>query len=66
MARTRIDCHHGHPLIVGKVLLRATRVVVFDKVLEDPHQPNAYGATITYDLPAGDRKQDEKDDQLIN
>jgi len=43
-----------------------TRVVVFDKVRENPHQPNAYGATVTHDLPAVDRKQDEKDDQLIN
>lgn len=29
----------------------ATRVLVFDKVRHDPHEPNAYGATITYDLP---------------
>lgn len=28
-----------------------TRVIVFDKLREDPHAPNAYGATITYDLP---------------
>lgn len=30
-----------------------TRLLVFDKVRHDPHQPGAYGATITYDLPIG-------------
>lgn len=28
-----------------------TRLLVFDKVRHDPHNPEAYGATITYDLP---------------
>ena len=28
-----------------------TRLIVFDKVRHDPHDPSAYGATITYDLP---------------
>jgi NitT/TauT family transport system ATP-binding protein len=28
-----------------------TRVLVFDKVRHDPQAPDAYGATITYDLP---------------
>lgn len=28
-----------------------TRLWVFDKVRHDPHDPNAFGATITYDLP---------------
>ncbi|WP_319528928.1 ABC transporter ATP-binding protein [uncultured Cohaesibacter sp.] len=28
-----------------------TRLLVFDKVRHDPHAPEAYGATITYDLP---------------
>lgn len=28
-----------------------TRLWVFDKVRNDPHAPNAYGATITYDIP---------------
>jgi len=28
-----------------------TRLWVFDRVRHDPHQPDAYGATITYDLP---------------
>ncbi|WP_417519163.1 ABC transporter ATP-binding protein [Marinobacter sp.] len=30
-----------------------TRLLVFDKVRNDPQQPEAYGATITYDLPIG-------------
>lgn len=28
-----------------------TRLLVFDKLRHDPHAPEAYGATITYDLP---------------
>lgn len=28
-----------------------TRMLVFDKSRHDPHAPDAYGATITYDLP---------------
>jgi len=31
-----------------------TRLLVFDKVRHDPHDPTAYGATITYDLPVRD------------
>jgi NitT/TauT family transport system ATP-binding protein len=30
-----------------------TRLLVFDKVRHDPQQPEAFGATITYDLPIG-------------
>lgn len=35
-----------------------TRLLVFDKVRNDPHDPQAFGATITYDLPIAqtDRK----------
>ncbi|ROO30004.1 ABC transporter ATP-binding protein [Salinisphaera japonica] len=36
-----------------------TRVWVFDKVRHDPQAPNAYGATITYDLDV-DRNRDMK------
>lgn len=39
------DLHEGFYL--------GTRLLVFDKVRNDPHDPNAYGATITYDLPIG-------------
>ena len=28
-----------------------TRLIVFDKIRHDPQHPDAYGATITYDLP---------------
>jgi NitT/TauT family transport system ATP-binding protein len=34
-----------------------TRVVVFDKVRYDPHEPGAYGATVTYDLDSADKKK---------
>ena len=30
-----------------------SRLWVFDKIRHDPHSPNAYGASITYDLPVG-------------
>jgi NitT/TauT family transport system ATP-binding protein len=30
-----------------------TRLLVFDKVRLDAQAPNAYGATITYDIPLG-------------
>jgi NitT/TauT family transport system ATP-binding protein len=33
-----------------------TRVLVFDKVRNDPQDPSAYGATITYDLPLAEGK----------
>ena len=32
-----------------------TRLLVFDKVRIDPHEPGAFGATITYDLPLDDK-----------
>jgi len=31
-----------------------TRLLVFDKPRWDPQEPDAYGATITYDLPLED------------
>lgn len=31
-----------------------TRLMVFDKIRRDSQAPNAYGATITYDLPIGE------------
>lgn len=30
-----------------------TRLWVFDKLRVDPHEPHAYGASITYDIPVG-------------
>lgn len=44
-----------------------TRLWVFDKIRVDPQAPNAYGATITYDLPVGELAPDlyqKIDDQL--
>ena len=37
----------GRPAALG------TRLWVFDKTRHDPQAPEAYGATITYDLPIG-------------
>ena len=41
-----------------------TRLLVFDKVRNDPDDPDAYGATITYDLPL-DRNDGAQDPELI-
>jgi len=39
-----------------------TRVLVFDKIRQDPHAPERYGATITYDLPlSGKRSRNPPD-----
>mgnify|MGYP000330223604 CR=1 FL=1 len=45
-----------------------TRLLVFDKVRNDPHDPQAFGATITYDLPIGqtDRKLFENIHQSVS
>ena len=36
---------------IAEAFKLATRVLVLDKVRHDPQHPEAYGATITYDLP---------------
>ena len=36
---------------ISEAFKLGTRLIVFDKVRVDPQHPNAYGATITYDLP---------------
>jgi NitT/TauT family transport system ATP-binding protein len=36
-----------------------TRVVTFDKIRRDPQAPEAYGATITYDMPGYNRPREE-------
>lgn len=45
-----------------------TRLLVFDKVRNDPHDPQAFGATITYDLPIGqtDRKLFDHINESVN
>jgi NitT/TauT family transport system ATP-binding protein len=55
--KTRINIFMiTHDLKEGFYL--GTRLWVFDKVRHDPQSPNAYGATITYDIPVNqtDRK----------
>jgi NitT/TauT family transport system ATP-binding protein len=43
------DLHEGFYL--------GTRLLVFDKVRNDPQAPDAYGARITYDIPVGDTRE---------
>lgn len=50
-----------HSLSEGFYL--GTRVVVFDKQSHDSH--DAVGATVTYDLPSGEKKQEEKQHELV-
>jgi NitT/TauT family transport system ATP-binding protein len=33
-----------------------TRLLVFDKRRNDPHSPERYGATVTYDIPLNRKK----------
>ena len=42
-----------------------TRLLVFDKRRHDPHAPERYGATITYDLPIADRSAPDPDQGLF-
>jgi NitT/TauT family transport system ATP-binding protein len=35
---------------ISEAFRLGTRLIVFDKVRHDPDHPEAYGATITYDL----------------
>lgn len=44
------DLHEGFYL--------GTRLLVFDKVRNDPQAPHAYGAKITYDIPVGDTREE--------
>lgn len=43
-----------------------TRLWVFDKLRHDPHAPNAYGASITYDLQVGHSTKVETPDKLYD
>ncbi len=42
-----------HDIAEGFAL--GSRLLVFDKPRVDPHEPDLYGATITFDLPVGER-----------
>ncbi|KPB92648.1 ABC transporter, ATP-binding protein [Pseudomonas syringae pv. maculicola] len=37
-----------------------TRLLVFDKVRHDPHEPGEYGARITYDIPLNSERRAER------
>ncbi|MEM7747325.1 MAG: ABC transporter ATP-binding protein [Pseudomonadota bacterium] len=47
---------------ISEAFKLGTRLIVFDKVRVDPDYPNAYGATITYDL---DVSQANKSDDVL-
>lgn len=40
-----------------------TRVLTFDKIRHDPQEPDAFGATITYDLPGHNRRDMEPSEE---
>jgi NitT/TauT family transport system ATP-binding protein len=42
---------------ISEAFKLGTRLIVFDKIRHDPQHPNAYGATITYDLPVADHQK---------
>ena len=44
--------------------LLGTRVLVFDKLRVDPQAPEAYGATITYDIPSNGRRPRQEEVRL--
>ena len=39
-------------------IVLGTRLLVFDKLRHDPHEPHLYGAGITYDLPVGSHQRE--------
>ncbi len=41
---------------LGEAFKLGTRVLTFDKVRDDPHAPERYGATVTYDLRGRNRR----------
>ena len=43
---------------IAEAFKLGTRMLVFDKVRHDPENPEAYGATITYDLPLSKDRSD--------
>ncbi|SOC51677.1 NitT/TauT family transport system ATP-binding protein [Chromohalobacter canadensis] len=46
---------------VKEAFALGTRLWVFDKIRHDPQAPEAYGATITYDLAIGENRQPPED-----
>ena len=53
-----------HDLVEGFYL--GTRLWVFDKVRVDPHDPNRYGAQITFDIPVGQCEEKVLDNIVTN
>ena len=47
---------------ISEAFKLGTRLIVFDKVRSDPDFPDAYGATITYDLDVSSKPELGKDD----
>ena len=74
MYRLVLDLWEEHQLTVFMVthdlsegFYLGTRLWVFDKVRHDPQAPDAYGSTVTYDLPltAARREREELADQVL-
>ena len=42
---------------IGEAFKLGTRILTFDRVRRDPQEPDAYGASITYDLKGYNRKE---------
>lgn len=42
-----------------------TRLLVFDKRRHDPQAPEAYGATVTYDLPLKAKKMNQEEEPMV-
>ncbi len=51
---------------INEAFKLATRLLVFDKWRHDPHDPSAFGATITYDLPLSRTDQAPDAKELFN
>ncbi len=51
---------------ISEAFKLGTRVLVFDKVRVDPHDPQAYGATITYDIPLDKQNRNIEKQQFVH
>ncbi|MEM9333042.1 MAG: ABC transporter ATP-binding protein [Pseudomonadota bacterium] len=47
---------------ISEAFKLGTRLLVFDKIRHDPDEPQAYGATVTYDLPLTDEAKESPPD----
>ncbi len=46
---------------IQESFLLGTRLLIFDKLRHDPQAPEAYGASVTYDLKLARRSRNEID-----